>query len=221
MNREMLQKLIEIEDIVWDEYIFHSDVMYGKLTCAEKAEFSAKAKQCARQAHKYLIQAGGADEIENLLKQRQINIEIAEDTSSLSISTFALFTQPDTITLFPSKYERAKEKIISEGLEEITQKWDFRNMALAHEFFHVYEAEHPQLFTMQKVLCLWKIGRFKNLSKLSSIREIAAAEFVRLALDLKCHPCVMEVFMLYALNEKMGLELCRSITACAEKWRNA
>ena len=88
----MLQKLIEIEDIVWDEYIFHSDVMYGKLTCAEKAEFSAKSKQCARQAHKYLIQAGGADEIENLLKQRQIHIEIAEDTSSLSISTFALFT---------------------------------------------------------------------------------------------------------------------------------
>ena len=30
-----------------------------------------------------------------------------------------------------------------------------------------------------------------------------------------------QVFMLYALNEKMGLELCRSITACAEKWRNA
>ena len=211
MTRDMLLNLTKIDEPAWDEYILRSDLFYHKLNREMKEIFAKRAKECARQAADSFMPIYETQGLEGIIENLGGKVERSEDETLAPAGTFALFREPDTVILFPKKYEAAQKAAKDRSLSDITEEWDFENIALAHELYHFYEKLNADIFTTSKMLCLWSIGRHKKMVRLESLREIAAAEFAKRLLDSNHHQCVLELFLLSVEDEPTYNKLYKSI----------
>lgn len=218
MTRDILLRLLDVEEDVWDEYLFQSDRTYRALSSERRRDLAARTRTAAASAAAQYSDLTSARVLEDYLLQNGICITEEHGTGdSLSGGVLALFTQPDQITLFPDKYARARDTAIQQGLTDLSGMWDYRAAALAHELYHLHESRHPEIFTLQKHVCLWRLGPLQNWSTVPALREIAARHFTRILLKLPFHPCIMELCLLDALQPTAGQALYTSILAHAKK----
>lgn len=70
------------------------------------------------------------------------------------------------------------------------------DMLLAHELFHVLQAQKPGLYVNEKHLQLRKIGRFRQMSRLVSLEDVAAMSFAKEMLRLEASPFAYDALML-------------------------
>ena len=217
MTRDILLRLLDVGETVWDEYLFQGDRTYRVLSPARKRDLAARAKTAAASAAARYPALASPRALEAHLLQSGIRITEEPGTGDpLSAGVLALYTEPDQITLFPDKYARVRAAA-EQGLADLTETWDFRAAALAHELYHLHESRHPEIFTLQKHVCLWRLGPLQNRSTVPALREIAARRFTQVLLRLPFHPCVMELCLLDALQPAAGEALYTSILTHAEK----
>ena len=218
MTRDILLRLLDVGEAVWDEYLFQGDRTYRVLSPARRQDLAAGARTAAAAAAARYPELPSPQALEEHLLQSGIRITEEPGTGDpLSAGVLALFTEPDQVTLFPDKYARVRDAAAEQGLADLTGAWDFRAAALAHELYHLHESRHPEIFTLQKHVCLWRLGPLQNRSTVPALREIAARRFTQVLLRLPFHPCVMELCLLDALQPAAGEALYSSILAHAEK----
>lgn len=215
MIRTMLQDLIGLDDGVWDSYALRRDPLVGRLTREQKTEFTQNARRCAEELAEEVLRLSPGVKPESYAKKLGLTVEFCAESDDDTL--FACYTEPDHITVYQSTVDTADRIIEEQGLRDLLGGVCLADTLIAHEIYHFFEFSRPGLYTSQKLLCLWKIGKFENRSRLVSLPEIGAMAFARRLLNLPYSPFLFDVLLLYSTNKRMARELYESILQHAKE----
>ncbi|MEM1485775.1 hypothetical protein V6615_13030 [Oscillospiraceae bacterium PP1C4] len=214
MIKEMVEKLLPLENCVWDSYALRKEPLIGKITPEQQTEFTIKARQSgvsiARQL-KELHNGVSPAELAELAGLLGVKINRIPSSDGGNYTMFACFHEPDQIFIYQATVENTEHMIEIQGLSDLLEHVRVEDVLIAHELYHFFECRHPDLYTNQRVLTLWKIGKLIYTSRVSCLHEIAAMSFTQELLGLSYSPYVYDVVLLYAQNKRMSKKLYESI----------
>jgi hypothetical protein len=215
MIQKMLQDLTALDNSVWDSYALRREPLIGKLTAEQKKEFAANAHACGEKLAEEVLRLAPGMQPEVYAKKLGLIVE--HDRKSGDDRLFACFSEPDHLTVFQRIVDAAEKMVEEQGLSEILGNVRLEDVLIAHEIYHYFEFSRPDLYTSQKLLCLWKIGKLQNRAKLVSLQEIGAMAFAQHLLHLPYSPYIFDVLLLYSQNKRMAKELYDSIMQHAKE----
>lgn len=216
MINDMLQNLVVLDDSVWDSYALRREPLIGKLTDEQKTAFPANAHTCGKKLAEEVLRLSPTVQPEAYAKKLGVIVEHNQEEGG-DTSLFACFTEPDHITVFQRTVDAAEKLVEEHRLSEIIGNISFEDVLIAHEIYHYFEFSRPDLYTSQKLLCLWKVGKLQNRAKLISMQEIGAMAFAQHLLRLPYSPYIFDVLLLYSQNKRMAKELYESIMQHAKE----
>lgn len=204
--RSLTEELCALADEDWFLYVFDGDPLSGKLTRGQKLDFAGGAAACGRELAEKLTRDQGPLPVEERIAAcgGRLIRPPGEDRGPLPL--FAAFTEPDEITVYSGNARAADRLRREEGLEDLIGPVPTEEVLLAHELFHLLEYREPGLYTRQKHVRLWKLGRWENRSGIFCLSEIAAMAFARALTGLACSAYVLDVVMLYVNNPQLALQ---------------
>ena len=209
--RALAEQLCALTEEDWRLYVFDGDPLSGKLTREQKLDFAAKAAACGQKMAEQLARDQGALSVEERIAALGGKLVLPPEGNGGPMPLFASFTEPDQIAVY-SGNAWATDRLRQEaGLEDLMGPAPTREVLLAHELFHLLEYRDPGIFTRQKHLLLWKLGRWENRSSLFCLSEMAAMAFAQALTGLACSVYVLDVVMLYAGNPQLALEKRQAI----------
>lgn len=209
--RPLAEELCGLTDEDWALYIFAGDPLSGKLTQEQKLEYAEKAAACGRELAAKLARDQGPRPAEERIAALGGRVVRPPDSPGGPLPLFASFTEPDLITLYAGNAGRTDDLRREEGLEDLLGPVPTEEVLLAHELFHLLEYRDETIYTRQKQILLWKLGRWENRSSIFCLSEMAAMAFARALTGLACSVYVLDVVMLYAGNPRLALEKQRAI----------
>lgn len=208
----LAEELCSLTEEDWFLYVFDSDPLSGRLTREEKLDLAGKAAACGRElAEKLARDQGPLSPEERIAALGGRLVRPPEEESRGPLPLFAAFTEPDEITVYSGNARAADRLRQEEGLEDLLGPVPTEEVLLAHELFHLLEYRDPKLYTRQKQVLLWKLGRWENRSSVFCLSEIAAMTFARALTGLACSAYVLDVVMLYVNNPQLALEKQKAI----------
>lgn len=216
MIRDMLQNLAALDDSVWDSYALRREPLIGRLTKTQKKEFTAKAHDCGKALAEEVLRLAPGVQPEAYARTLGLTVEHNREDGG-DYSLFACYTEPDHIAVFQQTVEAAERLTAEQALSPLLGGVRLEDVLIAHEIYHYFEFARPDLYTSQKLLCLWKIGRFENRAKLVCLQEIGAMAFAQQLLHLPYSPYVFDVLLLYSRNKRTAKELYESIMQHAKE----
>lgn len=209
--RPLAEELCGLTDEDWALYNFAGDPLSGKLTQEQKLDYAEKAAACGRELAEKLARDQGPLSPEERIAALGGRLVRPPEGPGGPLPLFASFTEPDLITLYAGNAGRTDDLRREEGLEDLLGPVPTEEVLLAHELFHLLEYRDPKLYTRQKHILLWKLGRWENRSSIFCLSEMAAMTFARALTGLACSAYVLDVVMLYVNNPQLALEKQRAI----------
>jgi hypothetical protein len=209
--RALVEPLCALTEEDWRLYVFDGDPLSGKLTREQKLDLAAKAADCGRELAARLAGDQGPLSAAERIAALGGKLVLPPEGNGGPMPLFASFTEPDLITVYPGNAWAADRLRQEAGLEDLMGPAPTREVLLAHELFHLLEYRDPGIFTRQKHLLLWKLGRWENRSSLFCLSEMAAMAFAQALTGLACSVYVLDVVMLYAGNPQLALEKRQAI----------
>lgn len=217
MLKEMLEKLAELPDDVWDIYGMRHEPLLGKIKETEKTQFLQLAHETgSRLAAEYREKFPGAVPCE-LAEKLGLTVHLIEGEECRDFTMFACYTEPNLIELYQETMENAETLLKEEECSFLFGSVKLSDILLAHELFHYLEYMRPELPTNRRLLNLWNLGGYVHKSKVLSLNEIAAMTFAKELLELPCSPYVLDILLLYGKNQEMAMELYEYVMDVAEK----
>lgn len=207
----LTHELCQLTQEDWIRYIFADDPLSGRLTLVQKLDYGAKAAECGREMAEELTRKHGDRSVEELIAACGGQIDRPAAPAGGLLPVFASFTEPDSIMVYSENAQATDELRTREGLEELMGDAHTEDVLLAHELFHMLEYRDPELYTRQKHLRLWKLGRWENRSGIFCLSEIAAMTFAEALTGLTCSVYVLDMLMLYVNNPQLALQKQRAI----------
>lgn len=204
--RRLAEELCALTEEDWLLYIFAGDPLSGRLDRGQKLEHAGKAVACGRELAQQLLLAQGPLPMEERVRACGGRLVRPEPPSAGLLPLFAAFTEPDEISVYTGNAQATDALLQQEGLEELTGSVPTEEVLLAHELYHLLEHRDPSLYTRQKHLRLWKIGRWENRSSILCLSEMAAMAFAQAMTGLGCSVYVLDVLMLYVNNPQLALK---------------
>lgn len=211
MDREMLSQLICIKDETWDSYGMQREPLLRRINKEKRLELAALAHSTGKELARKLKSEYGSMTPSEIARELGIKINRMELSDEGCYNTFACYQKSGRIDIYV-KTIKAAEGILAEfGGMEMLQNVSIEELLIAHELFHYYENETAAFPTKQKLVVLWKWGKFKYKACPVSIGEMAAMAFARELLELSYSPYVFDVILVYPQNREMAEELYNSI----------
>ncbi len=212
MIREWVEDLLTLSDEDWSRYAFNRDPFVGRIPPAGQLDYSQKARDSAAALARRLRSEHGANSIAHLAKQLGVKLFYKSEVSGGGYTLFANYDEPDTITVFLENAEATDRLLAQEGLHDLVGEIKTADLLIAHELYHYLEQTVPDIYTAQKHIVLWKLGKFENRSRIICLEEIGAMAFARELTGLKCSPYLFDVIMLYPRNPQRAKHMYESFT---------
>ena len=207
----MLRDLVPLDDLFWDAYAMRREPLIGRISAAQARQFAENARRCGEELADEFAASGGKSAPEECAKRLGLTVEHLAGSDDGSYTMFACFREPDRISVFQDTVDRTGKLIGEEGLSGLLGGARPEDVLIAHELYHYFECARPELYTNQKLLCLWKIGKLRNCSKVVSLQEIGAMAFAKRFLGLAYSPFVFDVLLLYSQNKRLAKNLYEDI----------
>ncbi|MEH7248155.1 hypothetical protein V7114_15375 [Neobacillus niacini] len=207
MLRDILTTLKAIPDSLWDTYALRNEPLRGKLNQEMKTKFLGLAHETGATLARELAVKYPEKNLEQIIAQHGIKLTKINGEDGGDYTMFACFTEPDKIDLYMGAVLLAEQYLEEEECYNLLEGRTISDILLAHELFHYYECHDTNIATNQKLLTLWKLGKFEYKSKLVSLNEIAAMAFAKEFLQLSYSPYLLDVLLLYPSNRRMATDL--------------
>ncbi len=209
----MIRTLKALDASVWEKYIFMREPLRHRISPGQIREFAESARECGRCAADAVRSNSQGLTIRDIALRNGAKIRVK---SKGEANAFAFFSEPDEITLYTDRYAEVTRYIEEKDLGPLLGGLNVEEAALAHEYFHMYECMHPDIYTNQRVLHLWRLWKIRNDARVSVLHEIGAMAFVKAFFGLDYEPYVLETLMVYMSNQEMGEKFYRKIMALAQ-----
>ncbi len=204
--RPLAEELCALTEEDWALYVFEGDPLSGKLTREQKLDYAAKAAACGQKMAEKLARDQGPLPVAERIAALGGRLDIPPEETGGPLPLFASFTEPDLVTIYPGNARRTDDLRREEGLEDLLGPVPTGEVLLAHELFHLLEYRDPGIYTRQKHLLLWRLGRWENRSAIFCLSEMAAMAFAQRLSGLACSVYVLDVVMLYVSNPQLALK---------------
>lgn len=209
---EIVHYLAEVPDYVYARYGFNREPLKGRLADDERDQLLF---QCIEEGTKYA----------SALKKQYPDLRPAEIAERLGITVyrpkmpsggghvrFAEFEQPNKIRVFLDAFDKAEELIRECGEDKFFAKISLEDVLIAHELYHFVEMINgDEIFTQNKQIELWGVGKLKYRSKLVSLPEITAMSFAKELTGLPFSAYFFDVFLTYSYNKELGTVIFNEI----------
>ena len=212
MIREWVEELLSFSEEDWSRYAFNRDPFVGRIPPAGQLEYSQKAMDSAAALARRLRDEHGERSIAQLAKQLGVRLVYKSEVSDGGYTLFANYDEPNTITVYLENAEATDRLLAQEGLRNLVGEVKTADLLTAHELYHYLEQTTPDIYTAQKHIVLWKLGKFENRSRIICLEEIGAMAFARELTGLKCSPYLFDVIMLYPRNPQRARQMYESFT---------
>ena len=209
----MAAHLRSLTDQQWGRYAFSREPLEGRFTAEQKDAYTAAAVACGEQWADTIAAHGQSRDPATLAATMGVRVQRQDIPAGGGQVLFAQYVEPDEITVFTDCLDRAAE--LGAALPPRAQ---LETILLAHELFHVVEAQNADtIYTRCETIELWR-RPFHNRSHIICLSEIAAMAFARRLLGLDYNPYALDVLLVYPYdaNNACGLydEICELAAAC-------
>lgn len=211
MINKLLIELSNISNVVWDEYVFRREVRTARLDRLKKASFSRKARDYAK---KVALLFNGQS-ISEYVKHNNILVENIDTLPVGEYTVFALYTHPNLIQYNGGLISRLESQLDNNS-KDILGNNSILDVVLLHEIFHYIEENDPVAETSLNI-STFRIGTLNIKRPTDTLSEIAANEFVRIVLGMKCSPFALDVLLTYCVDEKIAQNIYLNIIALKNK----
>ena len=93
------------------------------------------------------------------------------------------------------------------------------DVLLAHELYHVLQYRHPEFYTMQQHILLWRLLGHEKRSRLVSLEEVAAMAFAGSLTGIHYTPYVYDVLLMLPHYPEQAKEIYRGLLAIRDRQR--
>ena len=200
--KEMLQKLIMIDDEKWGYYAFRREPLKGKFNEDDKLILINKANECGKKYAQKIREQYSNMNTYDIAKEMGLEVDYPDRPNGGGHIIFAQFVEPNKVTVFKDSINKAEELITSKKLAGLFSDINIEELLLAHEIFHFIEENDDDIFTRTEKIRLWKIGPIKNDSNIVCLGEIAGMAFAKELLKISYSPYILDVFLVYLYKIK-------------------
>ena len=176
------------------------DRQFHRVAVADRQRLIDDALRCGACAAGEIRQAFGRDGPQQIADRLGVAVSVVDaDVGFGTVSVFADYVpRPAAIRLYASAIATLDACLDAYPDRDHLAATGTRPIFLAHELFHHLEALRPShaLATLYRVT-LFHLGPLKPTTGLSSLAEIAAGSFAQHLLDLRYHPKLLDVVVLY------------------------
>lgn len=192
--------LTDIPDQVWHEYLWSHDRLCRRIEPELREQSAQAADWIGISASRRIIAGHPAASIKNLIEAAGCRIEKVLDDPLKQIRPylFAEFEEPDRIIIYEERVSKVQQFLDKERLEVFNSSLA-EQIILAHEFFHYLDYEGKLTEGISRI-GITAFGKVKLHVRVSALAEIAAMAFARDLLDLKVHPCILDLLLLHNGN---------------------
>lgn len=209
---EMQNRLLAVPPEVWNWYALAREPLKNKIPPEELDGYFSLARETGRGMADRVKREFPGKSLEEIYRSLSIRLNRLEECDGGGYTLFACYTEPDQVELYQGGIRNLEEARREEGCPPLPGSARIEDILLAHELFHFYEChEEGGLPTGQKLLTLWRIGRFCRKSRLVFLSELAAMEFAREYLELTYSPYVLDVLLVYPSDPALAHQIYREI----------
>lgn len=207
---KIVENLMNMDDMVWGEYIFAREPLRARIPHAEREEMIRQALECGRQKAVELQQRYGAITAKKLAEKLQLSVIYEDTVQAADRILFALFTPPSTIRIMKEPLKKLAECSMTARLIPSEAAAD---LILGHEIYHYLEEEDSSIYTRSKRIPLWHLFGYTCTSVVRALSETGAAAFTRSINGGKFPPFVIDCVLYYLYDEYRAVQLYKEITA--------
>ena len=201
--KEMLQKLIMIDDEKWGYYAFRREPLKGKFSEDDKLILINKANECGKKYAQKIREQYSNMNTYDIAKEMGLEVDYPDRPNGGGHIIFAQFVEPNKVTVFKDSINKAEELITSKKLAGLFSDINIEELLLAHEIFHFIEENDDDIFTRTEKIRLWKIGPIKNDSNIVCLGEIAGMAFAKELLKISYSPSVSYTHLTLPTTERV------------------
>lgn len=185
---------------------FQRDRIGRRLSDAQQKNLTQMAQSEGKRLGKQLRQDFPELAPSEIAKVFGVKVEYKEYTVHESFTSIGYFEIPNQIVV-NQKLKEKDDYFKAQGLPEM-RFGEWREIVIAHELFHYFQEQTPELFVNQYRVELWKLGPYHHQSSFSLLGELAGMAFAKSLLALDFYPGVIEWYLLYAyFPEKMAQQV--------------
>lgn len=148
--KEMLQKLIMIDDEKWGYYAFRREPLKGKFSEDDKLILINKANECGKKYAQKIREQYSHMNTYDIAKEMGLEVDYPDRPNGGGHIIFAQFVEPNKVTVFKDSINKAEELIISKKLAGLFSDINIEELLLAHEIFHFIEENDDDIFSRRK-----------------------------------------------------------------------
>ena len=195
-----INDLMKLTDENWTRYAFLSEPLVNRISPEKRIHYSRETALNSIELANEIRQKYSNISIAYLVEKLEINLieQVAQDGGGFSM--FASFEEPNVITVYKDISQATDKLIDDSGLRETVGNVKTIDLLFYHELYHFLEFTRDDVYSTQQKVLVWRIGPFKNISRIRCLGEIGAMNFSRELLKLPYSPNLFNVLMLYAQN---------------------
>ncbi|NJP41313.1 hypothetical protein HCH52_09650 [Oscillospiraceae bacterium HV4-5-C5C] len=233
------EQLCQTDNRVWLMYAYAQEQLARHLTRERQLELGLQAQACGRQQALQLQQQfpSAAAQPDLLAEQSGLTVRLVaaaepivppEPRQAGSGIPGRKATEPDycgPVILARFQPPRSIE-LIADPLEAYSRSYVpplpapelIRQLLIAHEIFHFVEQQQASsIFTQQKQLRLWSLGRLHQDCRLPVLGEIAAMTFARTLCGCDFNPFALDVLLTVRYNSTVSDRLLMQLRQAYEQ----
>lgn len=171
------------------------DRLFDKIPKQDYALILDNTTEYAKKQAKELLEKYPLSSIEEIVQSLSLKLSYEELPLAKEFMSVGYFELPNKIVV----NEALKENdafFKKMNLDELTFD-SASKIIIAHELFHYLQTEDTNCFINSYEVVLWKLGKYKHRSKVSSLAEIGAMVFAKELLNLEFYPAFFELLLTY------------------------
>ena len=215
-----IEDLIQLCDRNYALYQLNKDLLADKINEGEKEEIIILSQKCGRELARRVKAENPELDIEEYVQKLKIKIKNKKSDNLKNFISFGAFQEPDTIILYDDTVKMVSGYIQKKNIKFLNNI-NIKDMIITHELFHYLETRNPEMYSNRKKIVLWNLFSYKHLSKINAVSEIAASSFIRELLNLEFVPNIIDIILLYSIDENIGERIYNEISIQERKIRNS
>lgn len=208
---DKLIQLFNIDDTIYGLYATYEDPISGKIDDTNREEIIQTSLKVGRDLADKVLEESPNKSVADRIEAHNIELVIEEDKENTKFVYFGTYEHKGPITLFKGNISKSERLLKKEEVDWLSVD-KVSDIVLAHELFHFYEDEYPDLYTNTKEINLWKLGPYQHKSKLICPSEIAAMSFTKQLLNLDFNPGAINYLLYSSIDKKTGEAFFEKIT---------
>ena len=208
---DKLIQLFNMDDTIYGLYATYEDPISGKIDDTNREEIIQTSLKVGRDLADKVLEESPNKSVADRIEAHNIELVIEEDKENTKFVYFGTYEHKGPITLFKGNISKSERLLKKEEVDWLSVD-KVSDIVLAHELFHFYEDEYPDLYTNTKEINLWKLGPYQHKSKLICPSEIAAMSFTKQLLNLDFNPGAINYLLYSSIDKKTGEAFYEKIT---------